>query len=142
MFLVIIGSYDHELSTLRKANRSDKTNKINSFVNKLRNSRVRGHINEDVKNGDNENHDPIYYLNANTYSKFNSNKKMPLNQERLNYVIQNQSMDKSDRINTSNSSHSATRLELEMQKKVKTILKKNIISRYRRSPYLKSFDKL
>ena len=34
----------------------------------------------------------------------------------------------------------AERLENEIQKKVKTILKKDFIGRYKRSPYLKFFD--
>ena len=34
----------------------------------------------------------------------------------------------------------ADRLENEVQKKVKTILKKDFIGRYKRSPYLRIFD--
>jgi hypothetical protein len=40
-------------------------------------------------------------------------------------------------INTSNiSNHSISRIEHEMEKRVKTILRRNIVGRYKKSPYI------
>lgn len=85
----------------------------------------------------------IYYLNNNAV-----NKKVPLDPQKLNFMINNQSINEEDsdplkKLNNSTESNkSASRLEKEMQWKVKTILKRDILGRYRKSPYLKSFEQL
>ncbi len=86
------------------------------------------------------NTDKVYYVNE---SK--GNKKIKMSPKKLNYLINNQNDDESSYMHKLNNSANAGRLsskfEKEMQWKVKTILKKDILGRYRKSPYLKSIDK-
>ena len=89
----------------------------------------------------------LYYLNNNNRK---GNKNFSVNPQKLNYLLNNQVNDRdlsydmhNNLLNKSYSSNvSTSRVEQEMQRKVKTILKKDILSRYRKSPYLKSFAKL
>jgi hypothetical protein len=76
---------------------------------------------------------------------------MSVNPQKLSYLVNNQMSNDRDmsydainnRLNNSISSNITTsKTEMEMQRKVKTILKKDILSRYRKSPYLKTFAKL
>ena len=90
-----------------------------------------------------EANDKVFYINS------NHGKNMKFNLQKLKYLIasqidnyeetnnsqdkQNSNLNKSFQSNTSTS-----RLEKEMKRKVKTILKRDILGRYRKSPYIKS----
>jgi hypothetical protein len=73
-----------------------------------------------------------YGTNSNKNFMSPNNKK---SKENNNYSFYSSKLNNSN-IEVTNT----TRLENEVQKKVKTILKKDFIGRYKRSPYLKIFN--
>ena len=131
-----------------------KINSNNSYLNKFKKIPFRNNSQTNL------NYNPIdnkYKLNDNPSYKYNvtsnkgANKMIPNKSQKLNYLINNQnkldintSYDmhvNTNRLNSSmnNSNNSTSRVEKEMQRKVKTILKKDILGRYRKSTYIKSF---
>lgn len=92
---------------------------------------------------DKEANDKVFYINN------NHGKNMKFNLQKLKYLIASQ-IDNYDENNNSSEKHnsnlnksfqsntSTSRLEKEMKRKVKTILKRDILGRYRKSPYIKS----
>lgn len=117
----MIGSYEYELSPLKKGNNNvDNVKNINSFLQKIKNIRA----------GTNLNEISIY---SDKYANRNNKKVNFKIDENLQYQRLNNSYD-------SGRSKSAIRLDKELQKKTKTILRKNIVGRFKRSPYIKSYE--
>jgi hypothetical protein len=122
--LIKLGSYDYELSILNKKNK-------NTYINIIRKQKV---LNSRNKTED-------------KYGRIlnNSNLSDTLSNSKNKYTYQHKRLNASfdERLNNSmNSNNSQSRIEKEMQQKVKTIIKKDLVSRFRKSPYLKNFEKL
>jgi kinesin family protein 18/19 len=129
-------SYDYEISHINKNIKKD-----NNFVSKLQKKDKPPTSVLDRTNYSDSNN-KIYYVNNNS-KVLSNNKKLQINPQKLNVLINNQNdKDNSYDYGKQNMSvasiNTSTRIEKEMQRKVKTILKKDIIGRYRKSPYLKS----
>ena len=135
------------MSPLKKsAGLKNGANNINNFLNRAKHVQ---NFNRQLRNQENEhdygnnNNDKMYYVNTqglNHSQIYPPTKKINFNGPRLDYLIQNQP---TERLNSSyDSNRSASRLDILMQKKAKNILRRNIIGRYKRSPYLKGFQNL
>jgi hypothetical protein len=116
-------SHDNNVSYLKKVER----------FNLARNRSLENNLTMD------NNSDKIYYLNNDR----RKDKKMSINNNKLNHLINIQESESHEDMNNEfnrsiSSAKSASKLEKEMQRKVKSILKKDILGRYRKSPYLKN----
>ena len=123
-----IRQYNDDLENL------SKNKNINSYLEKFqRNKLLRNNLSQNLIN--NGNHAVNFNNKRNSFSNFKKNiVNKPFN------IIQNKNNDdiKENDIFNNNTS----RLENEVEKKVKTILKRNILGRYRRSPYIQNFQNI
>ena len=111
-----------------------KNKNINSYLEKFqRNKLLRNNLSQNLIN--NGNHAVNFNNKRNSFSNFKKNiVNKPFN------IIQNKNNDDSQENDIFN--NNTSRLENEVEKKVKTILKRNILGRYRRSPYIQNFQNL
>ena len=99
-------------------------------VNNMNKKTFQNYMNKETRKNYNFRYDGNGFLLRNKKGRNNNN-------------FGNISFSKDDSMNKSNSKIEITNtspLENEVQKKVKTILKKDYIGRYKRSPYLKLFE--
>ena len=120
--------YNDDLENLSK-NRN-----INSYLEKFqRNKLLRNNLSQNlINNGNNA----VNFNNKR--NSFTNLKKNAVNNPFNN--IQNKINDDSQENDIFN--NNTSRLENEVEKKVKTILKRNILGRYRRSPYIQNFQNI
>ena len=123
-----IRQYNDDLENL------SKNKNINSYLEKFqRNKLLRNNLSQNLIN--NGNHAVNFNNKRNSFSNFKKNiVNKPFN------IIQNKNNDDSQENDIFN--NNTSRLENEVEKKVKTILKRNILGRYRRSPYIQNFQNL
>ena len=123
-----IRQYNDDLENL------SKNKNINSYLEKFqRNKLLRNNLSQNLIN--NGNHAVNFNNKRNSFSNFKKNiVNKPFN------IIQNKNNDDSQENDIFN--NNTSRLENEVEKKVKTILKRNILGRYRRSPYVQNFQNL
>ena len=154
------------LSKLKNANRNVRYNDINKFRNKVKDTVTKGNLNNYQRNSSiNQNGRTLMNAGERAVNNYYGQqiKRMP---NRQNYIIdsseinndnqpllQNLILKKNDNVSNNINNYNnysfydyknapvqvtnTTRLENEVQKKVKTILKKDFIGRYKRSPYLR-----
>jgi hypothetical protein len=154
------------LSKLKNANRNVRYNDINKFRNKVKDTVSKGNLNNYQRNSSiNQNGRTLMNAGERAVNNYYGQqiKRMP---NRQNYIIdsseinndnqpllQNLILKKNDNVSKNINNYNnysfydyknapvqvtnTTRLENEVQKKVKTILKKDFIGRYKRSPYLR-----
>jgi hypothetical protein len=126
--------FNNEIGILRNKNN-------NSYLQKFQRDKVlRNNLSHNlINNGTN-----AINLNSNKGINLKLNKPVISSYDSRNsfygdrYNINDQSNEVENNIIISNTS----RLENEVEKKVKTILKRNILGRYRRSPYIQNFQNL
>ena len=111
-----------------------KNKNINSYLEKFqRNKALRNNLSQNLIN--NGNNAVLFNHKRNSFSNFKKNiVNNPLNN--IQIKINDDSQENSILDNNT------SRLENEVEKKVKTILKRNILGRYRRSPYIQNFQNL
>ena len=110
-----------------------KNNNMNNYLAKFqRKVPLRNNVSFNlVNNGNNAIRNNIFLKSE--HSTIKNEKKNQTNNLRINYSDTNQN-------DNEISSNNTSRLESEIEKKVKNILGRNIIGRYRRSPYLKNLN--
>jgi hypothetical protein len=114
---------------LKKGNIKQNINNINTYIKRIKNAQpVVNSENNNYNNNYNNNNDSRFSEKYTTNRNIKNSKREEFNQLKLN--------------NSADSIRSASRFDYELEKKTKTILRKNIVGRYKRSPYLKSFENL